>query len=86
LHGKRDVFLEDDKRQSQKENTLMPSPQNQLIGEVPWRTSITTSDFLESNIIAFADAVRIPAGYVVGRLHHEKGSSCSFQLYERRLT
>jgi len=84
LHGKRDVFLEDDKRQGQKEKQADAFATNQLIGEVPWREFITTADFLESNIIAFADAARIPAGIVVGRLQHEKRIDFAHFNYMKR--
>ena len=72
LHGKRDVFLEDDSRQSQKEKQADTFARNHLIPEVQWREFVAGSDFFEANIRAFADAVRIPAGIVVGRLQHEK--------------
>jgi HTH-type transcriptional regulator/antitoxin HigA len=72
LHGKREVFLEDDSRQSLKEKQADSFARNHLISEAQWRQFIETADFLEANIIAFAQSVRIPAGIVVGRLQHEQ--------------
>lgn len=72
LHGKRDVFLEGDKRQNEKEKQADAFARNQLIAEMRWRQFVAISDFSEPSIKAFADAVSVPAGIVVGRLQHEK--------------
>jgi addiction module HigA family antidote len=72
LHGKRDVFLESDKRQNEKERQADAFARNQLIAEARWRHFITVSDFSEPSIKAFADAESVPAGIVVGRLQYEK--------------
>jgi len=60
----------------------MPSPQNQLIGEVPWRDFITTSDFLESNIIASPMLCAFQRVLWLADSTREKDRVCSFQLYE----
>jgi HTH-type transcriptional regulator/antitoxin HigA len=72
LHGKRDVFLEGDKRQDEKEKQADAFARNHLIAEVRWRQFIASSDFSENDVTAFAAAVSVPAGIVVGRLQHEK--------------
>lgn len=72
LHGKREVFLEGDKRQNEKEKQADAFARNHLIAEVRWRQFNTASDFSEPTIKAFADAVSVPAGIVVGRLQYEK--------------
>lgn len=72
LHGKRDVFLEDDSRQGQKEKEADSFARNYLVTERLWREFVAGSDFYESNIKAFAEAVRVPPGIVVGRLQHEE--------------
>ncbi len=72
LHGKREVFLEDDKRQNEKEKQADAFARNHLIADMQWRHFSAASDFSERSIKAFADAVKVPAGIVVGRLQHEK--------------
>jgi HTH-type transcriptional regulator / antitoxin HigA len=72
LHGKREVFLEDDKRQNIKEKQADTFARNHLISEADWRDFIASADFLEGNIVAFAQSIPVPAGIVVGRLQHER--------------
>jgi addiction module HigA family antidote len=72
LHGKRDVFLEDDSRQGQKEKQADTFARNYLIAEGQWREFVAGSDFFETNIRAFADSLNVPPGIVVGRLQHEE--------------
>jgi len=84
LHGKRDVFLEDDKRQNEKEKQADTFAANQLIAEVHWRQFVAGSDFSEPSIKAFAGAVNVPPGIVVGRLQHEKKIEFFHFRYLRR--
>lgn len=84
LHGKREVFLEDDSRQSLKEKQADSFARNHLISEGRWREFIESADFSEANIIAFAQSVGIPAGIVVGRLQHEQKIDFAHFNYMKR--
>jgi HTH-type transcriptional regulator/antitoxin HigA len=84
LHGKRDVFLEDDSRQGEKEKQADTFARNYLIAEGQWREFVGGSDFYETNIRAFADSLRIPAGIVVGRLQHEERIDFAHFNYMKR--
>jgi len=72
LHGKRDVFLEDDGNGDDKEREADAFATSQLIPELQWRRFVATAHFSESSVQTFADTLGIPAGIVVGRLQHEK--------------
>jgi Predicted Zn peptidase len=73
LHGKRDVFIEDDRPADQKEheaNTfacdfLIPAERlRQFIQAENWRS--------QDAIMLFAESLGLAPGIVVGRLQHEK--------------
>lgn len=72
LHGKRDVFLEDDGRSGEKEKEADAFASAQLIGDAQWRKFTASRNFSEASVRAFAESLGIPAGIVVGRLQHEK--------------
>jgi addiction module HigA family antidote len=72
LHGKRDVFLEDNSGSGEKETEADAFATAQLIPEAQWRKFSQTTTFTEANVTAFAKRLGIPPGIVVGRLHHEK--------------
>jgi hypothetical protein len=72
LHGKRDVFLEGEKRQNEKEKQAATFARNHLITEVRWQRFNAGSDFSELSIKTLAKEVGVPAGIVVGRLQREK--------------
>jgi addiction module HigA family antidote len=72
LHGKRDVFLEDDSRDGDKEDEANAFASNYLIPESEWRKFVASRRFSETEVTTFAEQVGIPAGIVVGRLQHEK--------------
>jgi HTH-type transcriptional regulator/antitoxin HigA len=71
LHGKRDVFLEDDGGGDDKEREADAFATSQLIPELQWRRFVATAHFSEPSVQTFADTLGIPAGIVVGRLQHE---------------
>jgi addiction module HigA family antidote len=72
LHGKRDIFLEDDTSGDAKEREADAFATSQLIPESQWRRFIATSDYSASSVQTLADSIAIPAGIVVGRLQHEE--------------
>ena len=71
LHGKRDVFLEDDNRSGEKEAEADAFATAQLIPETQWRKFAELKQFSEADVRAFAENLGIPPGIVVGRLQHE---------------
>jgi len=71
LHGKRDIFLEDDRNGDDKEREADAFASSQLIPEPKWRRFISASRFSESSVQGLAETLHIPAGIVVGRLQHE---------------
>lgn len=72
LHGKRDVFLEEEGKESQKENEANRFAADVLIPPSEWQRFITRGLFIESEIVTFSKSARIHPGIVVGRLQHEK--------------
>jgi addiction module HigA family antidote len=72
LHGKRDVFLEDDSSNGDKEDEANTFASNYLILETEWRKFLLSRNLSEAGVTAFAKKLGIPAGIVVGRLQHEK--------------
>ena len=72
LHGKRDVFLEDDSHDGVKEDEANTFASNYLIPETEWRKFLASRKFSREGVAAFAEQLGIPAGIVVGRLQHEK--------------
>ena len=85
LHGKRDIFLEDDSNRDDKEREADAFATSQLIPEPRWRRFVSASHFSESSVQELADDVGIPAGIVVGRLQHEGMISFSrFNHLKRR--
>lgn len=84
LHGKRDVFLEDDGSGDAKEREADAFATSHLIPESKWRRFITASNFSESSVQTLADSLGIPAGIVVGRLQHEERIPFSHFNYLKR--
>jgi len=72
LHGKRDVFLEENGGGGDKEQEADAFARAHLIPESQWRKFVIERSFSESDIRAFAGTLGISPGIVVGRLHHEK--------------
>lgn len=72
LHGKREVFLEDDDRNGEKEQEANEFATNLLIPEKKWRGFNERRHYSETSIREFAAEVGISAGIVVGRMQSEK--------------
>jgi HTH-type transcriptional regulator / antitoxin HigA len=72
LHGKRDVFLEDDIQNDEKEAEANAFASSNLIPDSEWRGFLASRPFSKSRVAIFAGRIGIPAGIVVGRLQHEK--------------
>jgi addiction module HigA family antidote len=72
LHGKRDVFLEDDGRSGEKEKEADNFATAHLIPQPQWRKFVSAEKFSETSVRAFAESLGLPPGIVVGRLQHEK--------------
>lgn len=72
LHGKREVFLEEEGAGSQKESEANRFAADVLIPLSEWQRFITRGLFIESEIVTFSRSVGIHPGIVVGRLQHEK--------------
>jgi HTH-type transcriptional regulator/antitoxin HigA len=84
LHGKRDVFLEDDGRSGEKEQEADAFATAHLIPDSPWRKFTNARNFSEASVRAFAESLGLPAGIIVGRLQHEKKIHPSRLNYLRR--
>lgn len=73
LHGKKDIFLEGDDGQNDKEAEADNFSANLLIPPEKYRTFKPRYEhFSEAEVVAFAHEVGIAPGIVVGRLQHEK--------------
>jgi addiction module HigA family antidote len=74
LHGKRQVFLEldrKDREEDEKEANTFAS--NTLINPKQWKRFIAQGSYrTKADIKAFADEIGVAPGIVVGRLQHEK--------------
>nr|WP_309690220.1 HigA family addiction module antitoxin [Armatimonas sp.] len=80
LHGKRELFLDDDKGEGSEEedeadrfaqNLLIPAPQYRLF-------TTTRKEFYAEEIERFAAKIGIAPGIVVGRLQHDRLMSWKF--------
>jgi len=71
LHGKREVFLEDDERSGEKEEEADSFAENLLVPENEWEQFREAGDYSEPAIRAFARLVRVSPGIIVGRMQHE---------------
>ncbi len=71
LHGKRDVFLEDDEGEDEKEHEANDFAANLLIPEARWRWFLEAHQFSERAVCSFAAQLGVSAGIVVGRMQHE---------------
>ncbi|MBZ5671377.1 MAG: ImmA/IrrE family metallo-endopeptidase [Acidobacteriia bacterium] len=73
LHGKREVFLEDDEQdgEEEKEKEANSFAGSLLIPDSSWGRFQQAGDFSEPAVCAFATQVRISPGIVVGRMQHE---------------
>jgi hypothetical protein len=63
MHGKRDVFLEDDGNGDDKEREADAFASSQLIPEFQWRRFVATAHFSESSVQTFADMLWHPCWY-----------------------
>jgi HTH-type transcriptional regulator/antitoxin HigA len=72
LHGKREVFLEDDERGSVKEKEADSFARNILIPDVDWKEFREAGNTSERAVRTFATRIRICPGVVVGRMQHER--------------
>ncbi len=75
LHGKRDVFLEDENRKSVEEKEASEYAANLLIPPADWDRfvrSVPAGRISKKAISDFAKEIGIAPGIVVGRLQHEK--------------
>jgi len=73
LHGKRDVFLEEDDLVGDKENQANDFAANVLIAPSDWERFIQAGAYRsKTGIQQFADEIGIAPGIVVGRLQHER--------------
>jgi HTH-type transcriptional regulator/antitoxin HigA len=72
-HGKKEVFLETNKRaQGVKEDEANRFAADLLTPPDDFRNFVKRSEFTKAAIIEFANAIDIAPGIVVGRLQHEK--------------
>jgi HTH-type transcriptional regulator / antitoxin HigA len=74
LHGKRQVFLEIDHKDREKEEREADTfASNMLINRTEWQRFIAQASYrMESGLSELAHKVGIAPGIVVGRLQHEK--------------
>lgn len=71
LHGKRDVFIEEEGDDSEKEQEADRFAADWLIPPDEWRRIAGRPRYSKREIVAFATGVGIAPGIVVGRLQHE---------------
>lgn len=71
LHGKRDVFIEEEGDKDEKEQEADRFAADWLIPPGEWRRIAGRSRYSKQEIIAFAAEVGVAPGIVVGRLQHE---------------
>jgi HTH-type transcriptional regulator / antitoxin HigA len=74
LHGKRQIFLETEQKDREKEESEADTfATNLLINRMQWQTFIAQKSYRSrAGIEEFANKERIAPGIVVGRLQHEK--------------
>lgn len=72
LHGKKDVFLEGLETDKDKEDEADKFAMDILIPPKSYNEFLRHRDFSEQSIVAFAKALKISTGVVVGRLQHDK--------------
>lgn len=73
-HGRKELFIESDKdREDEREQEADAFAAKHLIPELAYKTFIDKKAvFSAAAVEAFADEIKIHAGIVVGRLHHDK--------------
>jgi HTH-type transcriptional regulator/antitoxin HigA len=72
LHGKKEVFIEGDGQETEKEKEADRFAANILILNASWQEFISSKDVRGASAVRqFADSVEIPPAVVVGRLQHE---------------
>jgi len=72
LHGKKDIFVETDDREDEKENQADRFAANFLISNAVWQRFVASGDFrAESAVKDLAAEQKISPAVVVGRLQHE---------------
>jgi HTH-type transcriptional regulator / antitoxin HigA len=72
LHGKKDIFLEQDQSDNEKEREADAFASAQLLAEPQWRKFTIAGNFSEAAVTAFANEQGVSPGIVVGRLQHDK--------------
>lgn len=72
LHGKKDVFVEFNGHENPKEKEADRWAANFLIPPADWRRFVAAGRLKSTDIQAFAGALGLHPGIVVGRLQHEK--------------
>lgn len=79
LHGKKELFLEGNNgMDEEKEHEANVFAENELIPRKPFASFIAKRNFSKTSISAFADAVGIAPGIVVGQLQHKKLLNVTF--------
>jgi len=72
IHGKKEVFVEAEDREDEKEKGADRFAMNFLIPNAAWQRFVSSSDFRnEPAVIAFGAKQKISPAIVVGRLQHE---------------
>lgn len=71
LHGKRDIFIEDENSKNDKERAADQFAADWLIPPTQWRQFATRQFYSQEYIQDFAARLGIAPGIVVGRLQHE---------------
>jgi len=73
LHGKKEVFIEDDNQQADKENEADKFAANFLISPKEWRAFIRSSNYRSTEgVKEFAKKIGIAPAIVVGLLQHQR--------------
>ncbi|MGA9237308.1 MAG: ImmA/IrrE family metallo-endopeptidase [Desulfobacterales bacterium] len=73
LHGKKEVFIEDDNQQTDKEKEADKFAANFLIFPKKWREFVRSSNYRSAEgVKEFAEKIGIAPAIVVGRLQHQK--------------
>lgn len=72
LHGKKELFLEGDRHENNKEQEANDFAARSLIPKDRYGKLLSVSRFSESVIVSFAENLGIAPGIVVGRLQHDQ--------------
>jgi len=72
LHGKRDIFIDNENTESQKEDEADQFARNILINKKDYQKFIQSNNFNKKSVLNFANSQNIHPGIVVGRLQHDQ--------------